>query len=178
MTMTDDNAMNVLAQYKGEATIEKGAIMDTTTPNTSRTAHLLALMKKGDDAFNAHDFVAMDAVHHPDMIAHTTGNAEPIYGRAAHAATMGQMFRIFPDVHVYNDPYPIQFGSGDWITVITRVTGTFTGEMILPDGNVIAPTGKAFDVEFVQTVKWDGDLLIEIAAFWNAAQQAQQIGLA
>jgi hypothetical protein len=53
--------------------------MDTTTTNTSRTAHLLALMKQGDDAFNARDFAAMDAVHHPDMIAHITGNAQPIY---------------------------------------------------------------------------------------------------
>ncbi len=113
-------------------------------------------MKKGDDAFNARDFAAMDAVHHPDMTAHVTGNAQPLYGRAAHAEAMKQFFHMFPDVHVDNDPYPIQFGSGDWITVITRVKGTFTGEMTLPDGNVIAPTGKAFDVDFAQTAKWDG----------------------
>jgi hypothetical protein len=30
---------------------------------------------------------------------------------------MQQMLRIFPDMHVYNDPHPIQFGSGDWIAV-------------------------------------------------------------
>jgi hypothetical protein len=58
---------------------------------------------------------------------------------------------------VHNEPYPIQFGSGDWITVISRTTGTLTGEMTLPDGIVIPPTGKAFDLEFSQTVKWDGD---------------------
>lgn len=152
--------------------------MSTTSHTTNRTSHLLELMKKGDDAFNSRDLAAMDATHHPDMIAHVTGNAQPLYGRAAHAAAMEQFFRIFPDVHVENDPYPIQFGSGDWITVITRATGTFTGEMILPDGNVIPPTGKAFDVEFSQTVKWDGDLVIEISAFWDSALQAQQIGLA
>ncbi len=152
--------------------------MPTTTHNTSQTAHLLALMKQGDDAFNSHDFAAMNAVHHPDMIAHMPGSPEPIHGRAAHTAAMQQFFRIFPDVHVYNAPYPIQFGSGDWITVVTRATGTFTGEMILPDGKVIAPTGKAFDVEFGQTVKWDGDLLIEIFACWDSALQAQQVGLA
>jgi hypothetical protein len=39
-------------------------------------------------------------------------------------------------------------------------------------------TGKAFDVEFGQTVKWDGDRVIQIAAFWDAAEQARQIGLA
>ena len=143
----------------------------------NRTKHLLALMKKGDDAFNARDFAAVDAVHHPEMIAHITGNAQPIYGRVAHAAAMQQMLRIFPDVHVHNDPYPIQFGTGDWITVVSRVTGTFTGEMVLPNGKVIAPTGKAFDVELGQTTKWDGDLLVEISAFWDAALQARQIGL-
>jgi hypothetical protein len=49
--------------------------------------------------------------------------------------------------------------------------------MVLRNGKVIAPTGKAFDVEFGQTVKWDGDLLVEISAFWDAALQARQIGL-
>ena len=146
--------------------------------HTNRSAHLLALMKKGDDAFNARDFAAVDAIHHPDMVAFITGNAQPIYGRVAHAAAMQQMLRIFPDVHVHNDPYPIQFGTGDWITVVSRVTGTFTGEMVLPNGKVIAPTGKAFDVELGQTTKWNGDLLIEISAFWDATEQARQIGLA
>jgi len=152
--------------------------MDTTTENTSRTAHLLALMKKGDDAFNARDFAGVDAVHHPDMVAHITGVPEPIYGREAHSAAMAQLLRMFPDIYVHSDPYPIQFGSGDWITVVTNVTGTFSGEMVLPDGKVIAPTGKAFDVEFAQTTKWVGDQLIVISAFWDAALLAQQIGLA
>ena len=152
--------------------------MTTTAPTTIRTAHLLELMKRGDDAFNSRDFAAMSAVHHPDMIAHVTGNAAPIYGQPAHATAMEQFFAIFPDVHVHNDPYPIQFGSGDWITVVSRVTGTFTGQMTLPDGTVVPPTGKPFDLEFGQTTKWDGDLLVEISAFFDSALQAHQIGLA
>ena len=151
--------------------------MATTNDTASRTADLIALMTNGDDAFNARDFDAVDAVHHPDMVAYITGLAEPVYGREAHAAAMRQMLRIFPDMHV-NTPYPIHFGSGDWITVVTNATGTFTGEMTLPDGTVIAPTGKAFDVEFGQTTKWDGDQLIVISAFYDAALQRQQIGLA
>jgi hypothetical protein len=111
--------------------------MATTTPDASRTTHLLALMKQGDDAFNDRDFAVLNAIHHPDMLAYVTGNADPITGSAAHAAMVRQMFRIFPDVHVHNDPYPVQFGSGDWITVVTRTTGTFTGEMVLPDGTVV-----------------------------------------
>jgi hypothetical protein len=50
--------------------------------------------------------------------------------------------------------------------------------MTLPDGTVIAPTGKAFDLEFGQTTKWEGDRLVVIAAFYDSALQAQQLGLA
>jgi SnoaL-like polyketide cyclase len=150
----------------------------TTIAPTCRTTHLLELMKKGDDAFNARDFAAMSALHAPNMIAHVTGNAAPIYGQPAHAAAMQQFMAIFPDVQVHNDPYPVQFGSGDWITVVTRVTGTLTGQMTMPDGTVVSPTGKSFDLEFGQTSKWNGDLLVEISAFFDAALQAHQIGLA
>jgi hypothetical protein len=106
------------------------------------------------------------------------GSTEPIRGEPAHAAAMNEMIRIFPDVHVHSDPYPIQFGSGDWITVVTRTTGTFKGEMKLPDGKVIAPTGKSFNLSFTTTARWDGDVLIEEYVFWDSALQAQQIGLA
>ena len=61
--------------------------------------------------------------------------------------------------------------------MVTNATGTFTGQMPLPDSTVIPPTGKAFDLEFGQTTKWDADQLI-ISAFRDAALQRQQIGLA
>jgi hypothetical protein len=149
----------------------------TATQNDSRTAHLLELMAKGDNAFNNRDFETVDTVHDPDMIAYIPGSPEPIYGSKDHSAAMQQFLRIFPDMHV-NLPYPIQFGIGDWITVITNATGTFTGEIFLPDGKVIPPTGKSFDLEFGQTTKWKGDRLVVIAAFFDERQQQQQLGLA
>jgi hypothetical protein len=121
---------------------EKGASMANDTPTADRITHILALIKQGDDAFNRRDKAAMDAAHHPEMVAHITGNAEPIHGRAAHAAAMDAMFRAFPDVHVDNDPYPLQFGQGDWMTVVTKATGAFSGEMALPDGTVIPGTAS------------------------------------
>jgi len=152
--------------------------MTINTETRNRTERLLGLMKKGDDAFNARDFETVDSVHHPDMVAHITGLPEPVYGKKAHSAAMAQMVAAFPDMHVHCDPYPVQFGSGDWITVITNVTGTFTGEMTLPDGTVIKGTGKAFDVEMGQTTKWADEQLIVISAFWDAALFARQVGLA
>jgi SnoaL-like polyketide cyclase len=151
--------------------------MTIHTEASNRTEHLLTLMTRGDNLFNARDWAALDDVHHPDMIAFIPGSAEPIYGRKAHGAAMQQLVRMFPDVRVHT-PYPVQFGGDDWITVVTSATGTFTGEMALPDGNVVRPTGKAFDLEFAQTSKWAGDQLIVISAFWDSAVQRRQIGLA
>ena len=151
--------------------------MTSTTETTGRTKHLLELMANGDRLFNAHDWQALDVVHAPDMIAFIPGSPEPIYGREAHGEAMRQLVQMFPDVVVHL-PYPIQFGGDDWITVVTNATGTFTGEMTLPDGKVVPPTGKAFDLEFAQTSKWDGDQLTLISAFWDSALQRRQIGLA
>jgi hypothetical protein len=58
------------------------------------------------------------------------------------------------------------------------MAGRNSSAMTLPDGTVIPPTGKAFDVEFGQTTQWDGDRLIVISAFWDSALQARQLGLA
>ena len=147
-----------------------------TTTATSRTTHLLELMTNGDNHFNARNWQELEDVHNPDMIAYMTGSADPIYGRAAHGAAMQQLVEMFPDVRVHT-PYPIQFGGDNWITVVTNVTGTFTGKMTQPDGTVVPPTGKAFDLEFGQTSKWEGEQLIVISAFWDAALMAKQIGL-
>ena len=45
----------------------KESTMMRENQDINRTAHLLTLMKKGDAAFNARDFAAVDAIHHPDM---------------------------------------------------------------------------------------------------------------
>lgn len=145
---------------------------------TNRATQLLELMKRGDDAINRADFEAMSAVHDQNLVCHMMGSAEPLRGDAVHRAAMQDMMRSFPDVHVHNDPYPIGFGQGDWTTVVTRQTGTFTGEMTGPDGKRVPPTGKAFDLLFTTVARWSGDKLAEEWVFWDSALLLQQIGLA
>jgi hypothetical protein len=112
------------------------------------------------------------------MVAHVMGSLEPVVGRDALGAALDTMVRAFPDMHVHNDPYPVQFGAGDWTTVIGRVTGTFSGEMVLPDRTVIPGTGKCFEVDLTTIARWEGDLMVEEWVSWDSALMAQQIGLA
>lgn len=151
--------------------------MSDPTIEADQGTHNLALMKNGDDAFNQRDLTGMEAAHDPDMIAHIVGSAEPVRGQQAHAQAMQGMFRAFPDVHVYNDPYPVQFAHGDWTTVVTRATGTFSGELTLPDGTTIPGTGRTFDLPFSTIARWHNDLLVEEYVFWDSALMTRQIGL-
>jgi quinol monooxygenase YgiN len=50
-------------QYVHRESVPASSFMSSVT---ARTAHLLQLMKKGDDAFNARDFEVVDSVHHPE----------------------------------------------------------------------------------------------------------------
>lgn len=145
---------------------------------TDRVTGLLALMRSGDDAFNARDIDGMAAVHHPEAVCHVTGSAEPTTTLPPHMRAVEEMIEAFPDVHVHNDPYPVQFGQGDWVTVISKITGTFTGRMTAPDGTAIPPTGKSFEVNFSTTCRWnDSGQLVDEYVFWDSALLAEQIGL-
>jgi hypothetical protein len=147
--------------------------------NTSdRVTHNLRLMKEGDDGFNRRDQAHFVAAHHPDMVAHVMGSREPVVGRDALRAALDGMLRAFPDMHVHNDPYPVQFGADDQTTVIGKVTGTFSGELVLPDGTVIPGTGKSFELDLATTARWEGERMAEEWVFWDSALMAQQIGLA
>lgn len=152
--------------------------MTTQTEPSDRVAHNLRLMKEGDDGFNRRDQAHFVVAHHPDIVAHVMGSLEPVVGRDALGTALEWMRRAFPDMRVHNDPYPVQFGAGDQTTVIGKVSGTFSGEMVLPDGTVIPGTGKSFEVDLATTARWEGELMVEEWVFWDSALMAQQIGLA
>ena len=95
---------------------------------------------------------------------------------AALTGALGGMLQAFPDMHVPND-YPLQFGEGDWTTVMGRVSGTFSGAMGKPDGTSIPGTGKSFDVYMTTIARWEGGQMVEEWVFWDSALLAHQIGL-
>ncbi len=87
------------------------------------------------------------------------------------------MLRILPDTRVHNDPHTAQIGSDDWSPVICRAAGTFMGEMTMPDGTGVAPTGKTYNVTLRTIARWDGDLRRQEHVVLDPALQASQIGL-
>ena len=96
--------------------------MTSNTETTSRTTHLLALMTRGDDLFNARDWQALDDVHHPDMSrVHPRERRAYLRPEGAWRGDAAAGADV-PRRRVHT-PYPIQFGGDNWITVVTNATG-------------------------------------------------------
>jgi hypothetical protein len=137
----------------------------------------LRLMKTLDDAWNTQDWATFRARHAPDVVVSWPGGAAPTRGIAAHEAESRDFFTAFPDNHLDNDPYKIQFGQGDWTCSVARFTGHMSGPMKGPDGNEIPPTGKAFEIDFYTIARWEGDQIVEERLMYDLVGFMKQIGL-
>jgi predicted ester cyclase len=132
-----------------------------------------------DEAWNARDWDTFDAYHdHSDVVVYWPGSeTTPTHGGPDHRAESERFCAAFPDNKVKH-PYDILFGEGEYTAFVTSFTGTFTGPLELPDGRVIEPTGKSFEVMFSTIARWrDGKIVEEYLKYDNASFM-QQIGLA
>lgn len=132
-----------------------------------------------DEAWNARDWDTFDSFHDSsDAVVYWPGREEsPTGGGPAHRAEAERFCRAFPDNKVLH-PYPILFGEGDFTSFLTRFTGTFSGPLELPDGTVIQPTGKSFDLYFSTAARWRNGKIVEEYLFYDNGTFLKQIGLA
>ncbi|MFJ8231376.1 ester cyclase [Streptomyces sp. NPDC094448] len=136
----------------------------------------MQLMQSLDDAWNAQDWDTFDSRHAPDTIVHWPGQPAPTRGRHDHRAEAVAFFATFPDNHVANRPYRVLIGGGDWTCSVARFTGTMTGPMKGPGGE-IPPTGRAFAVDFCTVAHWVDGMIVEENLFYDLVGLMQQIGL-
>ena len=131
-----------------------------------------------DEAWNARDWDTFDAYHDPDhvVVYWPERQSMPTRGGPDHRAEAERFCRAFPDNKVKH-PYDLLFGDDDCTCFVTRFTGTFTGPLDLPDGTVIQPTGKSFDVFFSTTARWHMGKIVEEYLFYDSATFMKQIGL-
>jgi hypothetical protein len=136
------------------------------------------LMKTLDDAWNSQDWETFKNRHAEEVAVYWPAKPEPTRGRRSHEEEAIEFFKTFPDNRVHNDPYKVLFGEGDWTCSVARFTGTMKGAMRTPDGNVIPPTNKSFEVEFCTVAHWnDNGEIVEEKLFYDLVSLMQQIGL-
>lgn len=108
-------------------------------------------------------------VHYPD--GHTTT------GISDHIKELKFMWTFAPDNRITQ--HPVRFGTADaqWTAVMGFLDGTFTKPMVLGNGKVIQPTGKAYHLPMATLGHWTKDgVMDEEYLFWDNATLMQQIG--
>lgn len=108
-------------------------------------------------------------VHYPD--GHTTK------GIPEHIKELAFMWTFAPDNRITQ--HPVRFGTSDaqWTAVMGFLDGTFTKPMVLANGKVIQPTGKAYHLPMATLGHWTRDgVMDEEYLFWDNATLMQQIG--
>jgi hypothetical protein len=71
----------------------------------------LQLMKTLDDAWNGQDWDTFSKRHSERVVVRWPGQHVPTRGLVAHRNESIEMFKIFPDNLVANDPYKVLFWS-------------------------------------------------------------------
>jgi len=135
-------------------------------------------MQQIDDAWNSRDWESFDRLHDPDCVVYWPGReTEPTRGGPDHRAEAIAFCDAFPDNQVKNRPYDVLFGEGEFTCFVTRFTGTFTAPFKQPDGSVVEPTNKSFDVLYSTTGRWRNGRLVEELLFYDSATWMGQVGL-
>lgn len=137
----------------------------------------LMLMKTLDDSWNSQDWETFRKRHAENTAVYWPGRPEPTRGREAHQAESIEFFKTFPDNYIENDPYMILFGQGDWTCSVAKFTGTMKGPMKGPDGKMIPPTNKRFEIEFCTVAHWQNGEIVEEKLFYDLVGMMKQIGI-
>lgn len=132
-----------------------------------------------DEAWNARDWDTFDYFHDQDesIVYWPDRQASPTHGGPDHREESIAFCRAFPDNKVHH-PYHLLFGEGDLTSFVTHFTGTFTEPLEMPDGTVIQPTGKSFDVLFSTAARWRNGKVVEEYLFYDSGTFLRQVGLA
>jgi predicted ester cyclase len=139
-------------------------------------ARNLELMQTLDDAWNAQDWDTFEKRHAVDTIVRWPAQA-PTHGIGAHREEAVSMFKTFPDNRVENRPYKVLFGSGDWTCSVARFHGTMRDLLTLPDGRMMPPTGRRFEVDFCTVARWRDGQIVEENLFYDVLGMFEQLGI-
>jgi len=83
--------------------------------------------------------------------------------------------QAFPDAHAHVVSHDVD---GNVVTTTIHATGTFTGEMMLPDGTSIPGNGSTLDFDYVQIAEFEGDKMVRVTARYDMNNMMAQLGLA
>jgi predicted ester cyclase len=143
-------------------------IVAVTADNDAEKANL-ALVKKMDEAFNAHKVPDMLAVLSDDFVESDQADAADVKGKKDAEKGIKGFLAAFPDVKTTVDS---QYAAGDYVVEIGSLEGTNTGDL-----GPIKKTGKKVNMHYTEISKIKDGKITNLWRFRNGMEAAMQLGL-
>lgn len=125
------------------------------------------------DGFNAHDLKQGEAFEAEDY-RHEAPGAPGALDREQARAYLQGFIDAFPDVHL---EVTHKIAQGDWVVFNWVGSGTHTGGLRTPTGEVIPPTGKKISVPGSTTYQFKNGKAIYNHTYWDMVTLLAQLGL-
>jgi len=121
---------------------------------------------------NGNDFSDARELFSPDVVTHAPGSG-PLTGIEPFVAYGQGFLRAFPDGRIQRDRY---LESGDRVVVEGRFTGTNTGPLQTPAGE-LPPTGRAMVLPFADVFRVVDGKITEHRIYYDTLGLLAQLGL-
>jgi steroid delta-isomerase-like uncharacterized protein len=132
--------------------------------------------RKFAETFNKHDLDAVAKLYAEDAVAYDPMYPEPLRGRDAIRKDTASFFRAFPDIRmeVINTFEKDDRNGADEL----RLTGTQTGPLETPTGQVVPPTNKRIEMRGAGVARLNerGEI-VEERRYYDVGTILRQLGL-
>jgi ketosteroid isomerase-like protein len=124
-------------------------------------------------SYNARDWIKLAETYAESAVFYEPG-VKPYSGRDAILGGYQALHSEFPDEQIKKVR---SFGQGDWACVEMVASGTNKGPLMSPDGNIIPPTNKSYQVEIVAAVRFENGKIAEYHEYFDRLGMLSQLGL-
>lgn len=127
------------------------------------------------DVYSNQKWDRLKESHAPDIKV-TWPDGHETTGLDQHIIDLSYQFSFAPDTKI--KVHPVKIAVGEWTSVMGVMEGTFTKPMKLPNGQLIAPTGKAFKLNMVTIGHWTAAGVMDHEwLMWDNDAFNKQVGL-
>lgn len=132
------------------------------------------VVERGLEAWRARDADAFAACYSDDAVIRAPGGLE-LRGKEGARSFMGVWAEAFPDNEITIEH---EYVDGSVVAQEGTFSGTHTGNLTTPDGQVIPPTGRSVKAGYADVFVVEGDLVVSDRLYFDRLELLTQLGVA
>lgn len=136
----------------------------------------LQLIEDEMSALNERDWDRYERCFARSVVTLEPDEQDPIVGQKRLRDRVTKYVGAFPDLRLVKERL---FGTADgkWVTLNSTFNGTHDGPFTLPDGTLVAPTGRKISVHGCSVFRIEDGSIHEFIGYYDQVEMFTQLGL-